>query len=128
MAEPSDDLVRPTFSRGAELDAERAAAEDVATGLRPWFDGDARELRVRDDVHEAGEVTNGTVTAVAWRYRATPRRDVWGVAAGGPIDIDGVSFVDLERGQFARYIDWHGVFEQLGVSAAGRVSHEPDTT
>jgi hypothetical protein len=106
--------------------AHEAARDDVVRGLDAWFtpapDRDDA-WRFRADVEEHGELGNGRVVVVAWRYEAEPREDVWGVAARrGPVRVDGVTFVDLEAdddARFARYVDWHQVFTQLGVAAAG---------
>lgn len=110
----------------------RHALADVVEGLDEWFvpaGGDAeRAWQERTDVGQGGPLTNGRVTVVAWRYRAEPRPEIWGVAAErGTVDIDGVSFVadDGDDRSFVRYIDWHGVFMQLGVAAAGHIVSEP---
>lgn len=109
--------------------AHRLARQDVIHGLDEWFtpaDGE-QSWRARTDVDAAGPLTNGRVEVVAWRYDATPRSEIWGVAEDqGSIAVDGVTFVDADdENRFVRYIDWHGVFTQLGVAAAGHIVREP---
>ena len=128
-----DDLREPAYRPfDGDGGAEHDARTDVVEGLAEWFEPAERDGRSawehRVDLVAEGELTNGRVTAVAWRYHAEPRRDVWGVASDrGPVAIEGVTFVDHgdEQPSFARYIDWHGVFEQLGVAAAGQIVREP---
>ena len=111
---------------------EAGVRADILKGLDEWFESDSNGFLLRSDLHRNGDISNGRVSAVVWRYVAVPRAEVWGVAARGPIHVDGATFVD-NRGsddpsehQFSRYIDWHGVFTQLGVAAAGRVVTEVD--
>lgn len=109
--------------------AAHHARLDAVEGLGEWFTpigGDPIDAwRVRTDVVARGPLTNGSVEVVAWRYRADADPDVWGVAAEhGPIEIDGVTYVDQDAADgpnFVRYIDWHGIFTQLGVAAAGHI-------
>ncbi len=123
VTEPTFDL--PDRDREAHLEVR----EDVVRGLDEWFepaDGDAGSAwAYRADLERAGVLGNGQVVVVAWRYRADPRPSVWGGAAErGPVEIDGVTFVDLEADdgtRYSRYIDWHDVFTQLGVAAAGHL-------
>ena len=129
MPEPSD----PEFSPiTGDSTIEAGVRDDIREGLDEWFEPGPNGFLVRSDLHRNGLITNETVSAVVWRYEAVPRAEVWGVAARGPIHVDGATFVD-NRGsddpsehQFSRYIDWHGVFTQLGVAAAGRVVTEVD--
>lgn len=107
------------------------ARDDVVRGLDPWFTpaGERDEAwQFRADVEEHGELGNGRVVVVAWRYDAEPRVEVWGVAARrGPVAVDGVTFVDLEAdddARFSRYVDWHQVLTRLGVAAAGHPVRE----
>ncbi len=110
-----------------------AVRTDVVDGVSEWFrpagDDPMRAWRYRTDLVEEGSLSNGRIDVLAWRYEAEPLPAVWGVAAErGTVLIDGVTFSDLRSGdepRFSRYIDWHGVFMQLGVAAAGHVVREP---
>jgi hypothetical protein len=129
----SDFTNEPELIRRAESDVELDVRDDVVDGLASWFEPDVDGFNLRHDLHGHGvaAVANEGVAAVAWRYSASPLESVWGVAARRPISIDGATFVAAgatgERAdqQFSRYIDWHGVFTQLGVAAAGRVVLDP---
>jgi hypothetical protein len=89
-------------------------------------------FQLRADLHAGPPIRNDNVTAVAWRYEVEAEVTVWGAAAErGPISIDGATFVhrgDDGELRFSRYIDWHSVFQQLGVAAAGRVVIPPTDT
>jgi hypothetical protein len=120
---PNED---PTFTIPPDDDISIMVRDDIVAGLERWFEPDDQQFFLRDDVHAEGMLSNGPVTAVAWRYEANAKPDEWGVAARGPIRIDGATFVNAADGDpvLSRYIDWHGVFQQLGVASAGRVTDE----
>jgi hypothetical protein len=126
-------VAEPAFRR---VDEDRGplvdARDDVVHGLSEWFtpehDDPSESWQMRADLEEGGELTNGRIHAVAWRFRGLPRPEVWGVASDrGAVDIDGVTFVDTgadDGRRFSRYVDWHGAFAQLGVAAAGHIVAE----
>ena len=124
MPEPSEPEFIPITD---DTGINASVRADIIQGLDEWFKSDSNGFLLRSDLHTDGDISNGRVSAVVWRYVASPRPEVWGVAARGPIHVDGATFVDNggsddpSRQQFSRYIDWHGVFSQLGVAAAGRV-------
>jgi hypothetical protein len=119
----------PLFDRGAETEVELLVRQDVERGLEEWFEPEDTQFQVRTDLLDAGPIANGEMTAVAWRFTATPRRSVWGVAADrGAVEVHGTTFCRSRDGadaEFSRYIDWHQLFVDLGVAAAGRITREP---
>jgi hypothetical protein len=72
-----------------------------------------------------GDVTNGTVSALAWTWSG---RDTEGFNGLGPtgekIVVRGVTVVEERAGEllFHRYIDWTDVAGQLGLGFVGRTS------
>ena len=123
----NDDTHEPSFTLEADSDVAAQVRDDIVSGLSTWFENHPDGFRLRNDLHEHGDISNGRVTAVVWRYETTARRDPWGVAAGRTVFVHGTTFVDGSDGtpRFSRYIDWHGVFGDLGVAAAGHIVREP---
>lgn len=121
------DSAEPPFTLEARHPTEEEVRDDIVAGLDAWFVRNDDGFRLRTDLHTHGTIRNERVTAVVWRYETSPRPEVWGVAAGQHIFVHGATFVeDSERGnRFSRYVDWHGVFGDLGVAAAGRIVSEP---
>ena len=122
-----DDSEEPPITLEADLCVETAERDHIVAGMRAWFEENEDGFRLRTDLHTHGTIRNERVTAVVWRYETAPRADVWGVAAGRRIFVHGATFVEnSEQGtRFSRYVDWHGVFGDLGVAAAGRIVREP---
>ena len=79
---------------------------------------------------ERCDQSNGRLVAIAWQFKTVPlpvtglpERSVW---------IEGTTFVDKKDSDspsewaFARYIDWHSVFVDLGVAGAARIVAEDE--
>lgn len=123
----TDDSQEPPFTLEADRGVETQVRDDIVAGLASWFVENPDGFRLRTDLHTHGTIRNERVAAVVWRYETTPRPEVWGVAAGRRIFVHGATFVETTEGEarFSRYVDWHGVFGDLGVAAAGRIVREP---
>ncbi|HSM64733.1 MAG TPA: hypothetical protein VK860_00365 [Ilumatobacteraceae bacterium] len=124
---PTTDSQEPPFELRPDRGAEAEVRDDIVSGLSEWFEELPDGFRLRSDLHTHGTIRNERVTAVVWRYETRPRPEAWGVAAGRRIFVHGATFVDEsgDEARFSRYVDWHGVFSDLGVSAAGRIVREP---
>ena len=122
-----DDTHEPPFTIEADRGVEAEVRDDIVSGLSEWFEEHPDGFRLRSDLHTHGTISNERVTAVVWRYETRPRADAWGVAADRRVFVHGATFVDDSGNgpRFSRYIDWHGVFGDLGVAAAGRIVREP---
>jgi hypothetical protein len=120
----------PTFTLEPDRGVEQDVRDDIVEGLTDWFEPNPDGFLLCTDVHTHGRISNERVTAVVWRYEARPRAAVWGEATNDrrTLLVHGATFVDDAEGElrFSRFIDWHGVFADLGVAAAGRIVSEPD--
>ncbi|MEM8621027.1 MAG: hypothetical protein AAGF73_15015 [Actinomycetota bacterium] len=108
-------------------DHTEAIVEDLRVGLEEAFFIEPTTFGLRRDLHAGGErITNGRSTAYAWQVTARPKPKYWGVL-NEPVVINGTTFVVAGDGapQFARYIDWHSIFVDLGVAGAARVVNDP---
>jgi len=109
--------------------------EDVSRGVGLWF-----PLRDELEITMAGNVEGTDFVTVRWVHRGENRdgstdsggdNPFLGLArTGAPIDVHGVTLVE-DRGSdaplFHRYVDWVGVYDQLGLAVSGRmvVSEHP---
>ena len=100
--------------------------DDITAGLGDIFEPlDARSVMVAEAFRDTERISNSEVTAVPWSYQCRHTGDFYGVfPTGRNLEIQGVTFVDNRSGRtlLHRYVDWAGVFAQLGMSVSGRVS------
>jgi hypothetical protein len=98
------------------------ARADCITYLRKWF--------TRTDgwqtVDERCGATGAAGVAVEWTYRGVHdgEADFNGLSpTGRPVMVRGVTVTGIEKGRLKlhRYVDWAGVFAQLGLSLNWRV-------
>jgi hypothetical protein len=97
-------------------------AEDVQEGLKGMFSVD--KLQVMAPFDES-PLTNGGYSAQPWAIDAVHDGDFAGIApTGAHVTIEGVTIVQHASGGsdplYLRYVDWAGVFAQLGVAITGR--------
>lgn len=110
--------------------AMQLVREDVMAGVGSWFPGsDDLEITL------AGGVEGSPFTTIRWvhRGRNSSNRDPFiGLARTGiDVEVHGITLVEdrgAEEPLFHRYVDWVGVYDQLGLSVAGRlaVADRPD--
>lgn len=114
-------------------DAFRYAEEDVAAGIGDIFkadlevDGGAFALGPPFDSQD--EAGHDGVVAVPWRYECRHVGNFRNLfPTGRSLTIHGVTFVDGRGDEpvFHRYVDWAGVFTQLGLTVSGRVLVDED--
>jgi hypothetical protein len=95
-------------------------AEDLAP-LEAAYPGGTANLPA--DLEDLAEqpLTNGVFTAVPWEYEAIVAVSRRGVPEDPrTVRIRGVTIVEEQEGEdavFRRYVDWAGVWAQLGVSS-----------
>jgi hypothetical protein len=118
-------------------DDARAVAQqveaDVVQGLSARFE--PGEFSLSTAIHRADGAlrsVNGRLVAIAWQLKAVPLPDS-GLPAERTAWIEGTTFVDTNDSDdpaewtFARYIDWHSVFVDLGVAGAARIVAQPQS-
>jgi hypothetical protein len=103
--------------------------EDVQEGLKGMFSFDT--LHVMSPFDEV-PLTNGGYSAQPWAIDAVHDGDFAGIApTGARVTIEGVTIVQhgADDGStdplYLRYVDWAGVFAQLGVGTTGRPVIDP---
>ena len=113
------------------MDTARAVGlvrDDVALGVGRWLPalpGEELEIGVAGTV----DGPSGTpFTTVQWVHRGRnegPRDPFIGLApTGAEVEVHGVTLVEDRGGDeplFHRYVDWVGVFDQLGLAVSGRL-------
>ena len=101
-----------------EAFAAREGVEDLGTSLPPK--GGRAAVKILDDFGTLRSETHG---AVVWRYTGRHTQRFLGhEPTGRTIVVDGVTIVGGSEDDpaFHRIIDWHSVFEQMGVTGGGR--------
>lgn len=109
------------------MDPDRAIAlarEDIDGGVGRWLPASA-ELQVE----LSGQVGDSAFTAVRWVHRGTNTGTddpFLGLApTGDEVEVHGITLVE-DRGDgepvFHRFVDWVGVFDQLGMAVGGRLT------
>lgn len=109
------------------MDADRAVAlarEDIEAGVGRWLPASS-DL----EVSLAGPVGDSAFTAVRWVHRGTNTGvddPFLGLApTGDEVEVHGVTLVE-DGGEggavFHRFVDWVGVFDQLGMAVGGRLA------
>jgi hypothetical protein len=119
----------------ADIDLQAAIARaDIVPRLRTWFSPDDRRATWgwAHDPERSGAV-GPAAAVVEWTFwgaypaagSTAPRPNTAfnGVLAlGQPLELHGVTFMGIEAGAFRlrRYVDWAGLYEQLGLSVNWR--------
>ena len=109
------------------MDTDRAVAlarEDVDAGVGRWLPATA-DL----EMDLSGPVGDSAFIAVRWVHRGTNTGaddPFLGLAPTGDlVEVHGVTLVE-DRGDaepvFHRFVDWVGVFDQLGMAVGGRLT------
>jgi hypothetical protein len=102
---------------------------DVVDGLErsfePW-DGNAPEsfLVSEEFRDEENFIGNDLIAAVPWTFHCRHTGNFQELfPTGRELNIDGITLVDSRRGdvQLHRYVDWAGVFAQLGLEVSSRI-------
>jgi hypothetical protein len=100
--------------------------DDITNGLGDIFEPiSPRAVSVAQAFRDTETITNKEITAVPWTYQCRHVGDFNGVfPTGRNLEIQGVTFVDNRGGRtlLHRYVDWAGVFTQLGMAVSPRVS------
>lgn len=120
---PPPNPTGPDFTLQAARGIESQVRDDVVDGLQEWFAPNPEGFALRDDLHTYGSIQNSNVTAVVWRYHTQPIHPAWGLSGDRDVFVHGATFVEQtgDGPRFSRYIQWHEVFADLGVAAAGRI-------
>ena len=113
------------------MDTERAidlVRRDVDAGVGSWLPG-AVDL----EVSLAGNVADSAFVTVRWVHRG--RNEATGSGTDDPfiglarngaeLEVHGVTLVE-DRGEdeplFHRFVDWVGIYDQLGLAVSGRLA------
>jgi hypothetical protein len=100
--------------------------DDITNGLGDIFEPiSSRAVSVAQAFRDTETITNTEITAVPWTYQCRHVGDFNGIfPTGRNLEIQGVTFVDNRGGRtlLHRYVDWAGVFTQLGMAVSARVS------
>ena len=99
--------------------------EDVERGVGRWLPADSPL-----EIGVSGELSDAAFTAVQWVHRgrnAGAGSDPFiGLApTGTEVEVHGVTLIEeIDGGPvlFRRYVDWVGVFDQLGLAVNGRLA------
>lgn len=105
--------------------AIRVVRDDAALGVMAWFPSDEEEPL---QVVSAGAVENTGAVMVQWIHRGFNRGDpdpfIGLASTDHEVEVHGITLVsDGDDGEpdLQRYVDWAGVFDQLGLALVGRV-------